>query len=225
MIQIGDFVYPEHTTARVREIEAKSKTRKRIDIDTVLEAPAPTELQNRLNVLRRAIERFDIGEAHLVFNPGRFYLGRRRYWIAVPDPSGRVAWARLAVLSRDRFERGLELRQQILQMDGALVQFTLENAGNWASPPFFEIAPAQSIEGVSIEWDGGVFELTGPVQPGQTVAIDSENRLVQIDGDHRLAQSNETFPMIEPGSHAFAISADPPGAEAQVTVNHRDVWV
>ena len=81
MIAIGAFQFPERNTVlQVNLIEAKSKVRKEIQIQSLVQSESKTAHKDDLSKLQSAVEAFDRQQTALSLSRGRYYQGRRRFF-------------------------------------------------------------------------------------------------------------------------------------------------
>ncbi|MGC9329837.1 MAG: phage distal tail protein [Candidatus Hinthialibacter sp.] len=218
MITIGDFSFPERTTiAQVSVIEAKSKVRKEIRIQSML--------KGSLEPLRRAIEAFDRGDAALSLQAGRYYMGRRREFMAASNLPGGAAWVDFWVLTRDRYERSEALHAHVVEITTGQGDFSLFHLGNWTAPLCAVLHPSQTVEKIEITTAAEVFALEENIPAGGELIVDSETRQVFVDGENRRASAGLSFPHLTPGANAVTVQTRPAEAAATCTLQYRDRWV
>lgn len=218
MITIGDFTFPERTTVlTVNTIEAKSKVRKEIRIQSMLDGS--------LEDLRQAIESFDRGETSLSIHPGRYYMGRRRYLRITPISSDSMAWVDFWILANDRYERSSILHTQSLNPFFGRVDFSLLNSGNWQAPLYFTIQPSNEITHVEISSAGGTFIVDENIRSDNTLVIDSEKRLVSVNGCNYCAFTNDNYPFLSSGANSLSIQIRPSEVVVGCAIQYRDFWI
>lgn len=218
MISIGDFTFPPKTTlARVQITEAKSKVRKEIHIQAMIDG----SLEN----LRQSVESFDRGEASLSLNEGRYYGGRRRFLRVTPVALSSLHWVDFWILTHDRYERSSALHTHTLNPFIGDTLFSLANAGNWTTPLYFSIQPSIEISHMEIAVAGSVFVVDENISKDSELIVDSENRLVSVNGGNYCAYTNDNYPFLEPGAHSISIQVQPSEASMSGFAQYRDYWV
>ena len=156
-------------------------------------------LEQQLLQLQYAVEQFDLNQASLSLQPGRFHNGRRRELHITPIPRKAFAWVELLIFTNDRYERSLvEHLQMQDSVDGSTV-FTVNNAGNVPAPPLFSFVPDGVITLLQISLSDVLLVLERTVSAGQTVLVDSQERQVRVD-DERSIPGREEYPMLAPAS-------------------------
>lgn len=226
MTRIGGFVFPEKTThVQCKMVEANSKVRKEVRIRSLLRAASPSLLDERLQELQAAAEAFDHGGAALSLRPGEIHYGRRRSFEIAPQRRSLAAGVDLLIWTRDRYARSEILHQDEGETHLSNARFSLFNRGNWTAPAHISLEAKSVIHTVKIETENETFSLNGEVNPGETLAVDSDNRAVEIDGRNAFASSNQLFPFLPPGANLLRITLAPAGAEAHCRITYRDVWV
>ncbi|MBN2326316.1 MAG: hypothetical protein JXR73_04115 [Candidatus Omnitrophica bacterium] len=218
MITIGDFSFPERTTiAQVSVIEAKSKVRKEIRIQSMLkESP---------EALQRAIEAFDRGDASLSLQAGRYYMGRRRELLATSNLPGGATWVDFLVLTRDRYERSEAIHAHLVEITTGRGDFSLFNLGNWTAPLCAVLRPSQAVERFEITTASEVFALEETIPAGGELIVDSDARQVYVNGENRRASAGLSFPHLIQGANVVAVQTLPAEAAATCTLQYRDRWV
>lgn len=219
MIAIGNFSFPESSTvAQVGLIEAKSKVRKEIRIRSMLRGSAEEFLH--------ALEAFDRGEESLSIHSGRYYQGRRRELRITPNLPSSLCWVDVWILTDDRYERSSILHQHALDTVEGLATFELLNEGNWSTPLWITLQPAQMIQRIGIVGgEGEAFQMDESIPEGSTVVIDAENRLVTLDSENRFMTANQKFPYLAVGSHDVSIQVEPSDVPVHCVVSYRDTWI
>lgn len=226
MIAIGNFTFPKHTTlVQTNTIEAKSKVRKEIYVQSVLRKENIAELKRTLDELQKSVESFDRQQVPLSINTGRYYLGRRRSMQITPAASEPLAWIEFQVLTNDRYERSLILHRHEQNLYFGQAVFSLFGLGNWNAPLMLTLESSETLSGVQVSTANETFAITGPIDMSQPLTIDAENRQV-ISGETNLyAAANESFPAIVPGPNQVTVKVEPASAEVTCTVQYRDYWV
>jgi hypothetical protein len=218
MITIGDFAFPpKATVARVQVTEAKSKVRKEIHIQSMIDGS--------LEEMRRAVEAFDRGETMLSLNAGRFYGGRRRSLRVTPIASSSLNWVDFWILTHDRYERSSILHTHTLNSFIGQADFSLHNLGNWAAPLYFSIQPSMEISHLEITVAGRVFVVDEKISNSAELIVDSENHLTSINGGNCCAYTNDNYPFLDAGAHSISIQVQPSEASASGFVQYRDYWI
>lgn len=226
MIAIGSFQFPDHlTTTHLTIIEAKSKVRKEIRIQSLLRLNNPRLLEDTLNQFRGELESFDRQETELYLHQGRFYKGRQRHVQIVPSPDQSLAFIDLLVLTNDRYEWGSILHTHQQKLFNGQALFSLFNLGNWVTSPLITITPTETIESVQLKTLQEDFSLNQSIENGQTLIIDSETYSTKLDGNTIHSAINENYPVLLPGSNHITIRTQPTSAEVHCTIQYRDKWV
>lgn len=226
MTRIGGFTFPEKSThARCALVEANSKVRKEIRIRSLLRAPSPQVLDERLQQLQAAVEAFDHGDAMVSLQPGQAHYGRRRSFEVAPERRSLAAGIDLLLWTRDRYARSETLHQNQDDTYMGEAQFSLFNRGNWKSPLQVSVKAKTTIDSLTIETESEAFTINAAIQTSETLVVDSAERTAQIDGRNVFASCNQQFPFLQPGANPLWISLAPTGAEAQCAIAFRDVWV
>ncbi|MEW6233973.1 MAG: hypothetical protein AB1656_01170 [Candidatus Omnitrophota bacterium] len=226
MIAIGNFSFPEKTTSlQTAVIEAKSKVRREIRIQSLLRKENRETLQAALGELQASVEAFDRREADLSIHPGRYFYGRRRSLQIVPSPCDSLAFAELMVLTDDRYERGRILHNHDLEAYWGRADFALFNLGNWISPLKIALEFDGEASSLKITANENVFSLTNPYAAGQSLVIDSETRQTMLDGETFHAAADQNYPFLAPGSNHLLIHIEPMSAKVRCSAQYRDVWV
>jgi len=217
MISVGNYEFPKPSTIiQVNTIEAKSKVRKEIRIQSMIDSST--------DMLENAVESFDQGETHLSLHPGRFYLGRRRSFCVAPNLRGSRTWVEFTALTNDRYERSLSLHTHSLSGFFGRAALSLFNVGNWIAPLHVSIKAIHAIEHLDITIGNRICELDESIGEGQTLIIDSESRSLFKD-EKPLARSMDDFPSLELGVNQVAVQAQPSSAEFLCTIQYRDFWI
>ncbi|MBZ0258252.1 phage tail family protein [bacterium] len=226
MTRIGGFLFPEKSThTQCAMVEANSKVRKEIRIRSLLRAPSPQALDERLQQLQAAVEAFDHGDAMVSLQPGQAHYGRRRSFEIAPERRSLAAGVDLLLWTRDRYARSETLHQNQDETYMSEAQFSLFNRGNWKSPLQVSVNAKAKIDSLTIETENESFTINTTIQTGETLVVDSEERTVQINGRNAFASCNQLFPFLQPGANHLWISLAPAGANAQCVIAFRDVWV
>lgn len=224
-MRIDGFQFPQRTSlSHMRMVEAKSKVRKEIRIRSLIRAASPSQLEHTLDRLRGAVERFDRGEATLSLQPGRYFQGRRRRFDIHPGARSLAAGVDLLVWTADRFERSETLHAVDGDTHEGVCRFALFNRGNWPAPLRIELEAASRIEQVTTHTGNEVFELNTPVNAGQRLTIDTEQRTAELDGVNVFEVCNQNFTSIAPGGNELIIELGDVTAKAACRVEFRDRW-
>lgn len=226
MIALGSFSFPAGSTVcHLSMIEAKSKVRKEIRIQSMMQGHTRTILEEQMDIMRGMLEAFDRQEQHLSLQPGRYYMGRRREFHLSPCPDSPLAWVDLSILTEDRFERSLALHEHSFTWQGGTADISLLNQGNWRSPLFIQFnlqTPASRMQIVSPE---GLFDVQEAMTAGSTVKIDSESRLVSLNDQNIVIPVEEPFPGLFPGINQLHFTVSPANVLGSIIVRYRDIWV
>jgi len=226
VIAIGNFSFPENTTSlQTAVIEAKSKVRREIRIQSLLRKENREALQADLAELQANVEAFDRREADLSIHPGRYFYGRRRSLQIAPSPCDALAFAELLVLTDDRYERGRILHSHNLDAYWGRADFALFNLGNWISPLKMALVFESEVSSLQITANESVFSLTNSFVAGQSLVIDSETRQTLLDGETLHAAADQNYPFLAPGSNHLLIRIEPTSAKVHCSAQYRDVWV
>ncbi len=217
MISVGDFEFPKRSTImQVNTIEAKSKVRKEIRIQSMID--------KSMDILENAVESFDQGATHLSLHPGRFYLGRRRSFHTAPNLHGSRTWVEFTALTSDRYERSLSLHTHSLSGFFGRAALSLFNAGNWIAPLHISIKAIQAIHHLEISIGNRICELDETLDEGQSLIVDSESRSLFKD-EKSLARSMDDFPSLDVGVNQVTVQAQPSNADFFCTIQYRDFWI
>ncbi len=226
MTRIGTYDFPDQTTiVQINEIEAKSKIRKEIHIQSLIESPDPTALREQTDTLQAELESFDKQQATVSLEAGKYYNGRKRNCRIIPRPEESLAWVDLLLLTNDRYERSLALHRYNEDTHAGRAQFSLFNSGNWFAPILVTLIPASDIHSLRIQNENGEFSLDAEITADQTVVIDSETRRISLEGNNLYAATNEEFPILQSGANHVTISIEPMDTVAHCTIEYRDTWV
>ncbi len=217
MISVGNFEFPKRSTImQVNTIEAKSKVRKEIRIQSMID--------KSMEMLENAVETFDQGETHLSLHPGRYYLGRRRSFRSASNLRGSRAWVEFTALTSDRYERSLSLHTHSLSGFFGRAALSLFNVGNWMAPLHISIKAIHAIQQVEICIGNRNYALDESIDKDQTLIIDSESRSLYKD-EQNLARSMDDFPSLEVGTNQVTVQTQPSNAEFFCTIQYRDFWI
>ncbi|MBI1389270.1 MAG: hypothetical protein GC154_12565 [bacterium] len=225
MIRLGEITLPDRDfTVQTATLEARSKVRKEIRLRGLIRGANLDEFQQRVESFRGAVEAFDRGEADLSLETGRFYLGRRRSFSIEPNLQARVAAVDLLIWTDDRYVRGETLFRIPARMYAGSAVIELFSQGNAEGWPRVIVITKTELQSLTIDSGRERFILTRTIGAEVETVIDSEKRTVTCGGENVFAACNETFPLSRPGANRFSVSADPSNAEADVVLEHRDVW-
>jgi hypothetical protein len=226
MISVGNYSFPDNTTMlHVHEIEAKSKVRKEIRIQSLISRHNESALLNDLSSLRAAMESFDRQLATLSLSPGKYVCGRKRSFQIIPYPAEALAWIDLLILTNDRYERSVILHRHETEILAGRAVFPLFNRGNWLAPLRMTVIPANDISAIHVQTETSEFTLSTPITEGQIAIIDAENRSVLVGNNNAYSAGNEEFPFLQAGSNHLTISIEPSTVTAQCKIEYRDVWI
>ncbi|MDX9752927.1 MAG: hypothetical protein RBU29_03150 [bacterium] len=226
MITLGSFTFPiAWTFYEITMIEAKSKVRKEIHLQSLLHEPTGAQMEAKVALARHMVEAFDRDEVSLSLTPGRYYEGRRREFLVVPGPGKRRAWLAMLLWTKDRFERSLTWHEQSQAAQAGRIEFSLVNAGNWRSPLWMRIAVESPISTLRVESAAGRLEIDVPLNPGQRLEIDTTLHLWAVDGQALPLQPDLPFPILNPGENTVSVVVTPVAASAQCTIRFQDYWV
>ncbi|MBD3266460.1 hypothetical protein GF373_07295 [bacterium] len=226
MISIGTFIFSKDSTlAHVSNIEAKSRVRKAIRIQSMLRGTTSDRVRRDAEELQSMVESFERGEATLSMNAGRYYDGRRREFHLTPCPDGTLAWVDLLVLTHDRYERSTTLHQQAATSIAGRIPLSLFSIGNWKCPLAIQLQADMDLTALRIESAEGVFSVNQAMPGGTPILINAENRLYKIGEETRQTESDAVFPYLHPGMNAVEIKTEPISAHVEAKTNYRDFWV
>lgn len=226
MIALGNFTFPEkRTVARSRIVEAKSKVRREVQIQSLLREDDPVKLERQLAGLQEAVESFDRHQASLSLHPERYFMGRRRDFLISPLRNRPIAWVDLTVLTQDRFERSLALHQYEQDTVNGICSMALENKGNWESPLLIQLVPQQSLSKVVVTANGQALEIAAAIEAGDLLYIDAELRRVTLNDGNIYSAATGEFPFLPSGTGDVTVAVTPPQSTAHVTIQFRDYWV
>lgn len=226
MIAIGSFQFPaDSTVARVEHIEAKSKVRKEITIQSMIQETNDERLEEAIEQLKQSVELFDRHETDMSLQTGRYYQGRRRRLSITPIRPFQKAWVELVVLTEDPYERGLALRGAEQDLIAGEALFQLDSAGNWQTPIDLTLAVQDAITRLEIDANGRLFVLNHSIDNGNTISVDSFHRVVTVNGVNAFPSAQEPFPVLDPGSNVLLVRVLPQTAAAHCRVEYRDQWI
>ncbi len=226
MITLGTYSFPEDSTIlQINEIEAKSKVRKEIRIQSLLSHHNYTALQNGLYAMQAALEAFDRQEVSLSLAAGRYFNGRKRHFKLIPCPNESLAWIDLLILTSDRYERSTILHSHESDTYAGQTIFPVFNMGNWLAPFQLSILPLQDLSKVTIQVDQVDLSIVADIPASQSLLVDTENRQVLLEGSNIYASANETFPVLQSGSNHVKVSIEPTEASAHCLIHFRDYWI
>jgi phage-related protein len=226
MITIGDYTFPEESTFfSCQQVEAKSKVRKSIRMQSMIRETNLDQLDETINLLRREVERFDRQETTVSVEAGRYYYGRRRECTIVPMEFSCMIWFECELFTLDRYERSIALYEFIQDTVNGICIFTCQNSGNWESPTLCTITNHDPIEQIAITIGDHVFSVNQSIEAEKTIVIDAEHRTVTVDGVNIFFAADEPFVFLQPGENEVQCQITPQTASSQVCLEYRDFWI
>lgn len=226
MIMLGSFSFPTNRTiVRLSMLEAKSKVRKEIRIQSMLQGHTRLALEEQVDLLRRMLEAFDRQEENLSLQSGRYYQGRRREFHLTPCPDSLMTWVDLTILTNDRFERSLLQHEYSSEWSGGAAELPILNQGNWKSPLSIQLTPQTPLSQIQLLSSEGLFTMQYAMDAGAVLNIEAESRLVSLNNINIPIPAEEPFPLLQPGLNHLCLTTVPEDAHGNITVRYRDCWV
>lgn len=226
MIRVGAFAFPQESTeVETRTIEAKSKVRKEVRIQSVIGRRWGLSVDEQLTEMQASLERFDRNEATLSIHPGRFYRGRQRHYQCHATPEADMAWIDLTFLTADRMERSERVHTCSVALEAGEAMVSLYQQGNWPSPARIVIACDERMEAFVLRNGDEEFRVAVELEAGDVLDIRGEDRSLFRNGERFLTDVQGAFPEVRPGVQPWIVGAEPGGAAGQVRIEYHDVWV
>jgi hypothetical protein len=229
MVAIGDYAFPEHSTAvdvQSRFIDGTLKKIIRIDAIVLGSGNAADFLAN-VEDLEGEVEKFDRGEANLSITPGRYHQGIRLGLQRTLDRESKFAAFEILLLTDDRFERSSELHEEDKTIAASGDTLALSQAGNVYAFP--EIALTATGDLVYPVLSDGTRSLAynGTIPAGSVLVIDADAKTAILNGDtNALPKITGSFPLLSPGDTTLTYTDNEESShQGSLVVQFRDTWV
>lgn len=226
MIRLGSFVFPQGSTeVQSRTVEAKSRVRKEIRIQSVISEQPGQGVDEQIGLLQRNLERFDRNDERLSIHPGRFHEGRQRHYQCHPSPDDKLAWLDLTFLTADRMERSERLHACTAEIETGIVQISMVNQGNWDAPTRIEITANDPLQSIRFQTGYDPATLTLDLSADERLIVDGMQRTITQDAQNRYETLDGPFPTLQPGYNTWLVSVEPTAADVSIRIEYHDVWI
>lgn len=225
-LTLGPVTFDEaHTTVKEKLEEVGGRNERRITVSGLIVGPnTVTAVEAEMDAVLDAASVEDF-TAELSLRTGRRFLVRRNAFSREINRESLVGSFVLELAAQDPFETSTGTTSVPWTIAASGAQLIMNSAGNAPALPRFTVIATGTIVDPTFSDGSRILSLSGTVQVGEKLIIDSEVKTMEIDGVDVLPYATGDFPEIAPETTTWTYTDDPSSSHtASATVVYRDRW-